>query len=95
PEALGLLSLMLFAEARRAARRDTAGDYVPLADQDHALWDHVLVDEAEACLRGAAAKGVIGRYQLEAAVQSVHAARRLTGRTDWIAIRELYDALFS
>ncbi|RWF47642.1 MULTISPECIES: RNA polymerase sigma factor [unclassified Mesorhizobium] len=95
PEALGLLSLMLFAEARRAARRDTAGDYVPLAEQDHALWDHALVDEAEACLRGAAAKGVIGRYQLEAAVQSVHAARRLTGRTDWIAIRELYDALFS
>ncbi|TGQ02370.1 MULTISPECIES: RNA polymerase sigma factor [unclassified Mesorhizobium] len=95
PEALGLLSLMLFAEARRAARRDTAGDYVPLAEQDHALWDHALVDEAEACLRGAATKGVIGRYQLEAAVQSVHAARRLTGRTDWIAIRELYDALFS
>ncbi|RWC86371.1 MAG: RNA polymerase sigma factor [Mesorhizobium sp.] len=95
PEALGLLSLMLFAEARRAARRDTAGDYVPLAEQDHALWDHALVDEAEACLRGAATKGVIGRYQLEAAVQSVYAARRLTGRTDWIAIRELYDALFS
>ncbi|WP_027142564.1 RNA polymerase sigma factor [Mesorhizobium sp. WSM3626] len=95
PEALGLLSLMLFAEARRAARRDPAGDYVPLAEQDHALWDHALVDEAEACLRGAATKGVIGRYQLEAAVQSVHAARRLTGRTDWIAIRELYDALFS
>ncbi|TPM02446.1 RNA polymerase sigma factor [Mesorhizobium sp. B2-3-11] len=95
PEALGLLSLMLFAEARRAARRDPAGDYVPLAEQDHALWDHALVDEAEACLRGAATKGVIGRYQLEAAVQSVHAARRLTGRTDWIAIRALYDALFS
>ncbi|MBZ9672174.1 RNA polymerase sigma factor [Mesorhizobium sp. ES1-3] len=95
PEALGLLSLMLFAEARRAARRDPAGDYVPLAEQDHALWDHALVDEAEACLRGAATKGVIGRYQLEAAVQSVHAARRLTGRTDWMAIRELYDALFS
>ncbi|KAA3441865.1 RNA polymerase subunit sigma-70 [Mesorhizobium sp. SARCC-RB16n] len=95
PEALGLLSLMLFAEARRAARRDAAGDYVPLAEQDHALWDHALVDEAEACLRGAATKGVIGRYQLEAAVQSVHVARRLTGRTDWMAIRELYDALFS
>ncbi|TPI28084.1 RNA polymerase sigma factor [Mesorhizobium sp. B3-2-1] len=95
PEALGLLSLMLFAEARRAARRDPAGDYVPLAEQDHALWDHTLVDEAEACLRGAATKGVIGRYQLEAAVQSVHAARRLTGRTDWSAIRELYEALFS
>ncbi|PWJ90509.1 RNA polymerase sigma-70 factor (ECF subfamily) [Mesorhizobium loti] len=95
PEALGLLSLMLFAEARRAARRDTAGDYVPLAEQDYTLWDRALVDEAEALLSRAATMGVIGRYQLEAAVQSAHAARRLTGRTDWAAIRELYDALLS
>jgi RNA polymerase sigma-70 factor, ECF subfamily len=95
PEALGLLSLMLFAEARRAARRDAAGDYVPLAEQDYTLWDRALVDEAEALLGRAATMGVIGRYQLEAAVQSAHAARRLTGRTDWAAIRELYDALLS
>ncbi|WP_256754229.1 RNA polymerase sigma factor [Mesorhizobium sp. Mes31] len=95
PEALGLLSLMLFAEARRAARRDAAGDYVPLAEQDCALWDHALVDEAEALLGHAATKGIIGRYQLEAAVQSAHATRRRTGRTDWVAIRELYDALLS
>ncbi|TPK13666.1 DUF6596 domain-containing protein [Mesorhizobium sp. B2-5-7] len=95
PEALGLLSLMLFAEARRAARRDTAGEYVALAEQDHALWDHALVDEAEALLRRAAAMGTIGRYQLEAAVQSAHVARRLSGRTDWAAIRALYEALFS
>ncbi|RWC44215.1 MAG: RNA polymerase sigma factor [Mesorhizobium sp.] len=95
PETLGLLSLMLFAEARRAARRDAAGDYVPLAEQDYTLWDRALVDEAEALLGRAATMGVIGRYQLEAAVQSAHAARRLTGRTDWVAIRELYDALLS
>ncbi|TPM05004.1 RNA polymerase sigma factor [Mesorhizobium sp. B2-3-10] len=95
PEALGLLALMLFAEARRAARRDTAGEYVPLAEQDHALWDHALVDEAEALLCRAAAMGTIGRYQLEAAVQSAHVARRLSGRTDWAAIRALYEALFS
>ncbi|WP_137930207.1 RNA polymerase sigma factor [Mesorhizobium comanense] len=95
PEALGLLSLMLFAEARRAARRDASGDYVPLADQDHALWDHALVEEAEALLRRAASLGAIGRYQLEAAVQSAHAARRLSGRTDWEAVRELYDALLA
>jgi RNA polymerase sigma-70 factor (ECF subfamily) len=95
PEALGLLSLMLFAEARRAARRDAAGDYVPLAEQDCALWDHALVDEAEALLGHAATKGVIGRYQLEAAVQSAHAARRRTGYTDWAAIRSFYDALFA
>ncbi|ADV09944.1 RNA polymerase sigma factor, sigma-70 family [Mesorhizobium ciceri biovar biserrulae WSM1271] len=95
PEALGLLSLILFAESRRAARRSAAGDFVPLAEQDCLLWDRALIDEAEALLSNAAAKGIIGRYQLEAAVQSAHAARRLTGRTDWAAIRELYDALLS
>ncbi|AMX95957.1 RNA polymerase sigma factor [Mesorhizobium sp. M7A.F.Ca.CA.002.10.1.1] len=95
PEALGLLSLMLFAESRRAARRSAAGDFVPLAEQDCLLWDRALIDEAEALLSHAAAKGIIGRYQLEAAVQSAHAARRLTGRTDWAAIREFYDALLS
>ncbi|MCV3206722.1 RNA polymerase sigma factor [Mesorhizobium sp. YC-39] len=95
PEALGLLALMLFAEARRVARRSTEGDFVPLAEQDCQLWDRTLIDEAEALLSHAATKAVIGRYQLEAAVQSAHAARRLTGRTDWMAIRELYDALHS
>ncbi|UVK55905.1 RNA polymerase sigma factor [Mesorhizobium sp. AR02] len=95
PEALGLLALMLFAEARRAARRSAEGDFVPLAEQDCDLWDRALIDEAEALLSHAAASGVVGRYQLEAAVQSAHAARRLTGRTDWAAIRALYDALFS
>ncbi|WP_322417251.1 RNA polymerase sigma factor [Mesorhizobium huakuii] len=95
PEALGLLALMLFAEARRAARRSAEGDFVPLAEQDCDLWDRALIDEAEMLLSHAASSGVVGRYQLEAAVQSAHAARRLTGRTDWPAIRALYDALFS
>jgi RNA polymerase sigma-70 factor (ECF subfamily) len=95
PEALGLLALMLFAEARRPARRNVAGDYVPLAEQDFSLWDPALIDEAEALLRRANRMPGIGRYQLEAAVQSAHAARRLTGRTDWPAIRGLYDALLA
>ncbi|TGQ74549.1 RNA polymerase sigma factor [Mesorhizobium sp. M00.F.Ca.ET.186.01.1.1] len=95
PEALGLLSLMLFAEARRAARRSPAGDFVPLAEQDIGLWDDPLIDEAEALLAHAATKGGIGRYQLEAAVQSAHTARRRNGRTDWPAIRQLYDALMA
>lgn len=95
PEALGLLALMLFAEARRAARRDPQGDFVPLAGQDTALWDDRLIEEAEALLGRAATKGVIGRYQLEAAVQSAHTARRHSGATDWTAIRQLYDALLS
>jgi RNA polymerase sigma-70 factor (ECF subfamily) len=93
PEVFGLLSMMLHTEARRAARRDRDGDYVPLAEQDPAAWNTALIDEAEVFLFRAAALGRSGRYQLEAAVQSAHAARRLDGRTNWPAIVCLYDAL--
>jgi RNA polymerase sigma-70 factor (ECF subfamily) len=93
PEAIGLLALMLHAEARRGARRNTAGDYVPLAEQDPALWDKSLIAEAETLLLAASRMGAIDRYQLEAAVQSAHAVRRSTGRADWAAIKRLYDAL--
>jgi RNA polymerase sigma-70 factor, ECF subfamily len=92
-EALGLLSLMLHAHARRHARRGPSGDYVPLGDQDPALWDAAMIDEAEALLSKANHLGRGGRYQLEAAVQSAHAVRRRTGRPDWPAIERLYDAL--
>jgi RNA polymerase sigma-70 factor (ECF subfamily) len=92
-EALGLLALMLFAEARRGARRNANGEYVALADQDVGQWDSLLIEEAEAALRRAGAMNAVGRYQLEAAVQSAHVVRRLTGRTDWAAIVTLYDAL--
>ena len=95
PEALGLLSLMLHAEARRTARRDAAGNYVPLAAQDVARWDQPMIAEAEALLLQAKRLGVIGRYQLEAAVQSAHAARRSLGRSDWAAIVMLYDGLLA
>jgi RNA polymerase sigma-70 factor, ECF subfamily len=95
PEALGLLALMLHAEARRGARRNGRGDYVPLAEQDPATWDIELIEEAEALLLRASRLGVIGRYQLEAAVQSAHAARRTSGRTDWAAIARMYDALLA
>jgi RNA polymerase sigma-70 factor (ECF subfamily) len=93
PEGLGLLALMLYAGARRAARRNADGDYVPLSEQDPALWDAAAIDEAERLLQRASSHGRIGRFQLEAAVQSVHAARRTNGRTDWHAILELYDGL--
>ncbi len=93
PEALGLLALMLHAEARRGARRNVQGEYVPLTDQDPASWDTPLIEEAEALLFRASAMGAVGRYQLEAAVQSAHVVRRHTGRTDWAAIERLYDAL--
>jgi RNA polymerase sigma-70 factor (ECF subfamily) len=93
PEALGLLALMLHAEARRAARRTSAGDYVPLSEQNAALWEDALIDEADMLLERAGRYNRIGRYQLEAAVQSAHAVRRFTGHSDWAAIAQLYDAL--
>jgi RNA polymerase sigma-70 factor, ECF subfamily len=92
-EALGLLSLMLHAHARRDARRNASGEYVPLAEQDTSRWDASMIDEAEALLSRANRCGGVGRYQLEAAVQSAHAVRRRTGDADWAAIEQLYDAL--
>ncbi len=92
-EAAGLLALLLHLEARRPASRDGAGRYVALSDQDPAGWDGAMQAEAEAALRRAFTLGTPGRFQWEAAVQSVHAARRFTGRTDWPAILLLYDAL--
>src|SRR5581483_7665752 len=95
PEALGLLALMLYAESRRRARRSPDGRYVPLQEQDTALWDEALIDEAETLLRKASAIQMTGRYQLEAALQSAHVVRRKTGRADWAAIERIYDALFA
>lgn len=93
PEALGLLALMLHLEARRSARRDAAGAYVPLKAQDVTLWNEAQIADAEALLFRAASKRRHGRFQLEAAIQSAHAARRRSGVTDWRAIVGLYDAL--
>jgi predicted RNA polymerase sigma factor len=95
PEALGLLALMLHAEARRQARRNKQGDYVPLAEQDPARWDFQMIDEAEALLLRASAIGHIGRYQLEAALQSAHVYRCRTGQANWAEVVQLYDALFA
>ena len=92
-EALGLLALVLYAESRRAARRDARGEFVPLAEQDPFAWDAAMIAEAETVLRRASALGAIGRYQLEAAVQSAHAEGRRSGRTNAEAIVALYDAL--
>lgn len=92
-EALGLLALMLYSEARRGARRDAAGEFTPLADQDPLLWDEGLIEEAEALLFRASALEKFDRYQLEAAIQSAHVVRRRSGATDWAAIEKLYDGL--
>lgn len=95
PEALGLLAGMLYAQARRRARRNAQGEYVPLAEQDISLWDVASIDEAEALLQRASTFKHIGRYQLEAALQSAHIERRRSGRTDWTPEVQLYGALLA
>jgi RNA polymerase sigma-70 factor (ECF subfamily) len=95
PEALGVLALMLHAEARRRARRDSNGDYVPLAEQDVELWEAAMIAEAEELLRRASGMGSIGRYQLEGALQSAHVYRRRTGVANWEEVVQLYDALMA
>lgn len=91
PEAWGLAALLTLSRARASAR--TGADYVPLAEQDPATWDAGLIAEGESLLRRAAAAGRPGRFQLEAAIQSVHCDRARTGRTDWDALRRLYTGL--
>ncbi len=93
PEAWGLLALMLYAEARRPARRTAEGEFVPLRSQNTALWDWGMIEEAESALRYASRTRRIGRYQLEAALQSAHVEGSRTGSVRWTAILSLYDAL--
>ncbi len=95
PEALGLLALMLYAEARRKARRSSEGAYIPLADQIVSEWDHARIAEAESALLQASGMGAIGRYQLEAAIQSAHIARRRDALNNWAAVVNLYDGLLA
>ncbi|MEM9010810.1 MAG: DUF6596 domain-containing protein [Pseudomonadota bacterium] len=93
-EAHGLFALMLFAEARRPARTDAAtGALIPLSEQDVRLWDAGLLADAEKALANAARHLSLGRYQLEASIQAVHAARRRTGETDWAELKLLYAGL--
>jgi RNA polymerase sigma-70 factor (ECF subfamily) len=93
PEVRGLLALLLHCEARRPARRGADGRFVPLSEQDPRAWLSPLVHEAESELAAAAVHARPGRFQIEAAIQSVHAERANTGRTDWAAIATFYDLL--
>ncbi len=95
PEALGLFALLLHAEARRQARRDASGNYIPLAKQDSALWNSQMIFDADSLLGRAGALGSIGRYQLEAALQSAHVFRCRRGQNNWDQVLRLYDALFA
>jgi predicted RNA polymerase sigma factor len=93
PEAAGLAALIAHSEARGAARL-VAGRFVPLPEQDPESWDRLLIDRAEAWLARAATMGRPGRFQIEAAIQSAHAARLLTGRVDAEAVALLHEGLW-
>lgn len=92
-EALGLLALLLHCEARVAAQFDTEGVFVPLAQQDTALWSRALICEAEECLWQAARLRQPGSFQIEAAIQSAHSQRLFTGQIPWGSIALLYGRL--
>lgn len=93
PEVRGLLALMLHCEARRPARRDDNGHYVPLSEQDPRSWYMPMIEEAEHELQAAAQMHRLGRFQIEAAIQSAHAERAYTCRTDWVAVVAFYEQL--
>ncbi len=92
-EVRGLLALMLHCEARRSARRGLDGRYVPLLEQHSRHWSLPLIEEAERHLAEASSRDCAGRFQLEAAIQSVHAERARSGRTEWTAIVLFYEQL--
>ena len=92
-EVRGLLALMLYCESRRGTRRGADGEYVPLSEQNPRHWSVPLIMEAEEHLAEASRRGRTGRFQLEAAIQSVHAERAATGRIEWEGIVVLYKQL--
>lgn len=91
PEALGLAALLNFSHARAAAR--AGAEFIPLQDQDPSTWDRRAIARAETLLRRAQQTGRIGRFQIEAAIQSAHCARKPGERPNWTAIAALYEAL--
>jgi RNA polymerase sigma factor (sigma-70 family) len=92
-EVAGLLALMLLTDARRAARADTDGSIVPLAEQRRDLWDAAAIAEGQAILTGVLGTGPVGPYQLQAAIAALHDEASTANETDWPQILALYDVL--
>ena len=93
PEVQGLLALMLLHHARRTSRTGPDGRLVPLADQDRALWDRVMITEGTGILQAALARDRLGEYQAQAAIAALHADATGVSDTDWAQIVEWYDEL--
>ena len=93
PEALGLLALMYFHDARRMTRADAAGDVVRLEDQDRTRWDQAEVAEGTRVLEAVLRRGQVGPYGLQAAIAACHATATHPADTDWAQIARLYGRL--
>jgi RNA polymerase sigma-70 factor (ECF subfamily) len=93
PEAGGLLALMLLQGSRRAARTDSAGELIPLEDQDRRRWDHAQIAEGQRTLRDALRAGRPGPYQLQAVIAACHASAGQAADTDWPLIARVYGQL--
>ena len=93
PEIEGLLALMLLLHARRDARFDGAGNFVPLDAQDHRLWDASMIEEGLATLDLAIARRLPGPFQIQAAISALHIQAETPDRTDWPQILLLYTRL--
>jgi RNA polymerase sigma factor (sigma-70 family) len=92
-EVRGLLALMLLTHARRVARTAPDGALIPLAEQDRARWDRAAIAEGVDLISGALAAGMVGPFQLQAAIAAVHAEAPSTAETDWREITVLYEML--
>jgi predicted RNA polymerase sigma factor len=93
PEAHGLAALVQLSASRAPARLDPNGRFVPLPEQDPGQWDARLIGRAHEHLRAAHARGQLGRFQVEAAIQAVHCARPPGGRADWPTLLSLHRVL--
>jgi RNA polymerase sigma-70 factor (ECF subfamily) len=94
-EAKGLLALMLLAHARRLARTTSSGDLVLLPDQNRSLWDRELISEGQSLVRECLRADLPGPYQIQAAINAVHADAETYEQTDWPQILALYDQLYA
>ncbi len=92
-EVCGLLALMLFTNARRAARSTADGSLVPLAEQDRSLWDSAAIAEGSQLITSSLAASALGPYQVQAAIAALHCEAEKAQATDWPQILALYQVL--
>ncbi|TMF00249.1 MAG: RNA polymerase sigma factor [Chloroflexi bacterium] len=95
PEVAGLLALLVLTEARRASRIRADGSLVVLGEQDRSRWDRTAIEEGQRIVRWCLRRNQPGPYQLQAAINAVHADAATVEDTDWSQIVALYDQLLA